>query len=321
MRMVLLVDNGVIRDDSQEQGDIMVYVAPDNHEKRYLTEKLRLDSYDIESALDPDEVSRIELAQERVSIIWKQPKSATIDEQFQLEVSSMGLFLQDEHLIIVMSEGSVPFSAKEFQRVSSLTDFLLRYLLHTVRHYVGHLKVIKQLSGTLESKITSSMENQYLLQMFALSESLVYYLDAIEANGAVLAKLRNMADRLALRREQVDFLDDVLLENQQCARQANIYSTILSGLMDARGTIVNNNMNVLLKNLTLINIVFLPLNLVASILGMSEFTVMTGNMDWRVSYSLFTLGMVLFGWLTWLLVVRIIERYPDGQTRKSIHKA
>ena len=316
MRMAYQVNNGVIRDDKIEKSGILIYVAPDNQEKRYLTETLRLDSYDIESALDPDEVSRIEASPERVSIIWKQPKSATIDEQFQLEVSSMGLFLQDDRLVIIMSEGSIPFSAKEFQRVSSLTDFLLRFLLHTVRHYVGHLKVIKQLSVQLESKITSSMENQYLLQMFALSESLVYYLDAIEANGAVLAKLRYLADRLSLRKEQVDYLDDVVLENQQCARQANIYSTILSGLMDARGTIVNNNMNVLLKNLTLINTVLLPLNLIASIGGMSEYSMMTRGIDWRISYSLFTLGIVLLGWLTWLLVIRIIERYPNGTVSK-----
>ncbi len=87
--------------------------------------------------------------------------------------------------------------------------------------------------------------------------------------------------------------------------------------MDARGTIVNNNMNVLLKNLTLINIIFLPLNLIASIGGMSEFSVMTQGIDWRISYSLFTLGMLFFGWLTWLLVIRIIERYPNGKNKKQ----
>ena len=72
------------------------------------------------------------------------------------------------------------------------------------------------------------------------------------------------------------------------SRQADIYSSVLSGLMDARGTIVNNNMNVLLKNLTLINIVFLPLNLIASIGGMSEWSMMTQGLDWRISYSLFS---------------------------------
>ena len=68
---------------------------------------------------------------------------------------------------------------------------LLTFMLRTVRHYVGHLRVIKQISIELEKKITVSMENRHLLQMFALSESLVYYMDAIEGNGAVLGKLRN----------------------------------------------------------------------------------------------------------------------------------
>ena len=118
------------------------------------------------------------------------------------------------------------------------------------------------------------MENRYLLQMFALSESLIYYLNAIEANGAVLAKLRANAERLAFPKQDVEFLHGSCGQ-PQCARQAQIYSTILSGLMDARGTIVNNNVNVLLKNLTFINIIFLPLTLIASIGGMSEFSMMT----------------------------------------------
>jgi magnesium transporter len=87
--------------------------------------------------------------------------------------------------------------------------------------------------------------------------------------------------------------------------------------MDARGTIVNNNMNVLLKKLTLINIIFLPLNLIASIGGMSEFSMMTQGMDWRVSYALFSIGMVVLGWLTYVLVVRATERQPVPGRRRS----
>ena len=92
-------------------------------------------------------------------------------------------------------------------------------------------------------------------------------------------------------------------------------STILSGLMDARGTIVNNNVSVLLKNLTLINIIFLPLTLIASIGGMSEFTMMTRDIDWRISYSLLALGMVLLGWATWLALVRILDKRQAWQAK------
>ena len=144
--------------------------------------------------------------------------------------------------------------------------------------------------------------------MFALGESLVYYHNAVEANSTILTKLRGMVNRLKLTEEQIDFLDDVIIENQQAVKQASIYSTVLSGLMDARGTIVNNNMNVLLKNLTIINVVFLPLTLIASIGGMSEFSMMTPGIDWRISYPAFMLAMVVLGLLTWWWVVRVIDR-------------
>jgi magnesium transporter len=152
------------------------------------------------------------------------------------------------------------------------------------------------------------MENRYLLQMFALGESLVYYHNALEANLTVLSKLRSATDRLKLAPENLGLLDDVIIEYQQASKQAQIYSTVLSGLMDARGTIVNNNMNVLLKNLTVINVVFLPLNLIAGMGGMSEFSAMTTGIDWRISYGLFFLTMVGLGWLTWWWVVKVIER-------------
>jgi magnesium transporter len=211
-------------------------------------------------------------------------------------------------LVIVLSEGPHPFQAKEFKGVSTTSDIVLRFLLHTVRHYLGHLKVIKQVSAELERKVSASMENRYLLQMFTLGESLIYYLNAIEANGAVLVKLRGTPGRLPFFRPESELLDDLILENQQCARQAQIYSSVLSGLMDARGTIVNNNMNILLKNLTVINVIFLPLNLLASIGGMSEFTMMTQGMDWRLAYAIFLLGMILLAWITWLALVRVMER-------------
>jgi Mg2+ and Co2+ transporter CorA len=48
-----------------------------------------------------------------------------------------------------------------------------------------------------------------------------------------------------------------------------------SGFDGCAANFVNNNMNVLLKNLTIINVIFLPLNLIAGIGGMSEFSMMT----------------------------------------------
>lgn len=303
-----LSEGSVVSAATGERVDIVLYTAPDADEKREVIENLSLDPHDLESALDADEISRVEFSADCVSIIWKQPKNVSVQEQLRFDVGSMGLFLHQGRLIVILGEDAPSFTGREFRRCDTSMDILLKLLNHTVHHYLGHLKAIKQLTVELGSKITGSMENQYLLQMLALGESLIYYINAIEANSGVLAKLHTHAQRLGLNAEQVDRLHDIAVDNQQCARQARIYSDVVSGLMDARGTIINNNVSVLLKKLTLISIIFLPLNLIASIGGMSEFSMMTKDIDWRISYSIFGLAMVALGWGSWHLLVQLLER-------------
>jgi magnesium transporter len=130
-------------------------------------------------------------------------------------------------------------------------------------------------------------------------------------------KLRSAPDKQKFTMDQIDLLDDVIIENQQASKQASIYSTVLSGLMDARGTIINNNMNVLLKNLTVINVVFLPLNLIASIGGMSEYSVMTKGIVWPIAYGAFSVAMIFLGWFTWWWLGKVIDRNQSRSVQKG----
>lgn len=313
MKEFYAIKDGSLVSSVPESAAVVVYAAPDDAEKRQLLETLQWDQHDLESALDPDELARGEFDPEYLFIIWKHPDNVTFGQQFKFEVSSVGLYLKGGQLTFISGESSIPVTSKEFRKVSSLNGVMLSFFLQTVHHYLGHLRAIRRLNTELQAKLTTSMENRYLLQMFALGESLTYYLNAIEENTAVLTKLRAGAAKIGMTEAEVEMLDDIAIEYRQCLRQAQIYSSVLSGLMDARGNIVNNNMNVLLKNLTLINILFLPLNLIASIGGMSEFSMMTNGIHWIASYSLFMLAMALLGWLTWLLLVRKIDTRPNAK--------
>ncbi len=101
-------------------------------------------------------------------------------------------------------------------------------------HYFDHLKAIKQIASDLQAKLNQSMENRFFLQIFDLAESLIYYRNALEGNGSVLNKLRSNADRIGLSKDDRETLDDVIIEQEQCNRQTEIFSTVLAGLMDAR---------------------------------------------------------------------------------------
>jgi magnesium transporter len=279
-----------------------MYVNPDADERQTILRTTNLDEHSLSSALDPDEVSRVEFKPEHTFIIWKRPENYSFQEHVGFNVSSVGLVLMKDRLVIILGEDIGLANGKQPQHIDTVSDIVLNLFSQTTRHFLEHLKVIKQISREVQYKINTALENEYLIQMFSLGESLTYYLNAISSNTVVLTKIRNHVDKIGLSQAQVEFLDDIMIENNQCSKQAEIYSSILSGLMDARGTLVNNNMNVILKNLTIINTVFLPLNLIASIGGMSEFSMMTKGMDWRVTYLLFLVAMVILGWLTTLFI-------------------
>jgi magnesium transporter len=302
---------GALLPSDSDEASVLLYVSPDASERETLRAQYQLDEHTLMSALDPDEVSRIEFAPDRMFLIWKRPTNYSGKDTFFFNVASMGLLLLEQRLIVIVNE-PVPFPGSMRPRPSlrGPMDVLLEVLLNPIQHYLEHLKVIKMIARDLQQKINLSMENKHLIQMFNLSESLVYYLNAIDSNGVVLARLRTHAEKAGMPRALLDLLDDLAIENNQCYRQAEIYSTVFSGLMDARGNLVNNNMNVLLKNLTLINVVFLPLNLIASIGGMSEYSMMTHGVDWRISYALFGLAMLGVGWIT----ARVLRRMDFGGT-------
>ena len=250
-------------------GQIAVYINPSETEKKYLIDELKIDEHTLSSALDPDELSRLEFEPEHTAVIFKRPKNYSAEDKFLFKVSSMGLFLFKDRLVILMSEDVPIFEGKLFAKNISLAHVMLKVIYRIIFHFIGHLKVINQMSEELEDKINTAMENRYLLNLFILEKSLVYYLNAINSNGMVIEKIRKDAAKIGLSPELVEFLDDIIIENNQCYKQADIYSNILTGLMDARGSIVGNNLNVLMKTLNIITIGIMVPTFVVSAFSMN----------------------------------------------------
>jgi magnesium transporter len=301
-----LIESRQLVQCEKDSATVLVYFQPTDTEKEDLLNQFALDPPDVDSIFDTDEVPRLEIDVDHTFMIWKRPDNVSIGDAVQFEVSSLGIALRHNRIALIVPRGDLSMTGKGFKRIESGWDCILQVLLQSVHHYLDHLKAIKMISQQLQSKIVSSMENKYLLQMFALGESLVYYYNALESNLTVLSKLRSASDKQGMNSDQIELLDDLIIENQQASKQANIYSTVLSGLMDARGTIVNNNMNVLLKNLTVINVVFLPLNLIAGIGGMSEYSAMTKGIVWPIAYGAFIVAMIALGWITWRLIRKVM---------------
>ncbi|MFJ2478957.1 magnesium transporter CorA family protein [Pseudomonas sp. NPDC087598] len=287
------LSHGALQRVERLDAEVMLFSNPDAAERDLLHSHYKVDEHALASALDPDEVSRIEFHPDHLFLIWKRPENYSGGGSLAFEVSSCGLLFAPGQLLVIATDDTPLHGLGTRQPLNTPLDVLLDLLFNNIHHYLGHLKVIKLVARELQQKFNASMQNQHLVQMFNLSESLIYYINALHSNGAVLTRLRNHAEKQHFGSEAIGLIDDLIIENNQCYKQAEIYSTVFSGLIDARGNLMNNSMNNLLRKLTLINVVFLPLNLIASIGGMSEFSMMTAGTAWWISYPLFLAVMLL----------------------------
>lgn len=301
---------------TESEATVVYYTSPDKDDRRELGERWGIDKHNMEAALDADEVPRVEFAGDNMSLFWKRPTSSRMEGRILFNVASMGVFIREGWMIVVVSDDHYPLKGHEFGDASTFAAFLLRMLHHTVQHYFEHLKVIKMISRELQGKIESSMDNKLMLGMFSLSESLIYYLNALESDGAVIRKIQANPEKLVLTRADVDYLEDLQIDHEQCRKLTEIYESVLAGMVEARSGVMNNNMNVLLKNLTIINLVFLPLNLLAGIGGMSEYSTLLGSMNKGVGYAIGMAAMGFIGWATWWLLSRYVDDFNRPKRRK-----
>lgn len=299
------LEAGKLQECAEQDASVLWFSQPDALEKSVLLERFQLDDHALASALDPDEVSRIEFHPNALFMIWKRPENYSGKDSFSFDVSSFGLLLNQRQMVLICADDRQLSALGPHRPLLEPLDVLLEVLFHNIHHYLGHLKVIKMIARELQQQFNASMDSRHLVQMFNLSESLVYYVNAIDSNGSVLTRLRNHAQKHQFSADRLSLIEDMIIENEQCHKQAQIYSTVFASLMDARGNLVNNNTNNLLRKLTLINVVFLPLNLLAGIGGMSEYSMMTTPIPWWISYPALLLGMAGLGVAMVLMLKRM----------------
>ena len=99
-----LTDGRVQRCPNGKPGMIQVYSDPSDEEKSYLIEQCRIDGHTLASALDEDEISRLEFEENHVAVILKRPQDVSMDRRMAFRVSSIGAFLFEDRIIIVQND-------------------------------------------------------------------------------------------------------------------------------------------------------------------------------------------------------------------------
>ncbi len=298
------VKDGKIVQGSDGEIPVEVYISPDETERTRLIEQYEVNEHTLASSIDPDETPRIEFEDNHTAIILKYPKNYSADDNFLFRVKSMGIFIFKDKVVLILDEYVPLFTGKIAANVHTVQDVMMKTLLLTIRHFESHLRVINMCSDELEHAIVSSMDGKELINMFTLEKGLVYYVNALNGNRRVIERMRAAATRLGFTPEHIELLEDISIENRQFLDQAEVYSQVLSGMMDARASMVNNNLNVMMKNMNAIVIAIAVPTFLTGVGGMSEFTQMIGG-NWKTAYPIFLLVMVILGVLTFFITKSI----------------
>lgn len=259
--------------DCLEEGCWINLTHPNEEELQVVTDLLHVEPDFLRAALDEEETSRIDVEEGQTLIIIDTPAIEKSDSAVVYSTAPLGIIVTESNIVTVsLRESSVirDFEEGLVRGVSTLkkTSFILHILLRVAKRYLQYLKQIDKIYNHMERQLHKTQRNKELIQLMDLEKSLVYFNTSLKANEVTLEKI--LRGRIVtLYEEDQDLLEDVLIEVRQAIEMANIYSSIISRMMDAFASVISNNLNVIMKVLTSITILLTIPNIIFSFYGMN----------------------------------------------------
>ncbi len=272
------VEEELLQLNQIEEGCWISATHPSIEELEQIQKATGIDVDDLRAPLDDEERSRIELEDTYNMILVDIP---SLDEKDRYVTIPLGIYMTKEHIVTICLEETPVLTAFENERVKDFytfkkTRFVFQILYRNAASYLRYLRIIDRKTDQIEEKLHISQKNSELLELLNLEKSLLYFSTSLRSNEVVLEKLLR-AERIRKYPEDEDLLEDVIIENKQAIEMANIYSGVLNGMMDAFGSVISNNLNIVMKFLATVTIVLSIPTMIASFFGMNFVNIPLGS--------------------------------------------
>ena len=224
--------------------------------------------------LDAGERPRFDYDDDASLIIVHVPRPDEDTEQISpYRTVPLGIILFGKSVITVCSAATPVTTAflDQIRRVcppSETYRFAFRLLWHAGVLFLRYINEIHSRTAALEDELHESISNEALMKLFQIEKTLVYFTTSLKADTIALARA-NTARQLTLSEDDRDYLEDAMVEYQQALETATIHSNILNGTLDTFASIINNNLNNVMKYLTAATIMLAAPTLIASLYGMN----------------------------------------------------
>ena len=240
-----------------------------------LTDEYMIPSEVLADIMDQDEQARIEKEDDHILIICRLPSDEE-DEDNPLVRTCMplGMLLYPDKIVTITKEDSVVIDDLARRRVRSCPvdtkeGLVISILGRAALVYIRLLKYINRQKDLVEEQLQKSVMNYELIQLLQIQKSLVYLTTGLTDNEVLLEKLQKTPLFKVNNEDEAEFLEDSITDNKQAIAMANIYSDILTGTMDAFASVIGNNMNVIMKRLTVISLSLMFPTFITGFFGMN----------------------------------------------------
>lgn len=260
-----------------ETGCWINLVRPTSEEIRLILDAHGVEEDFLRAALDPEESSRVEVEEEQTLLIVDIP---TIEESNVEQDAAkifgtlpMGIIVLPDTVITVCLQDTAVLRGIAQNKVRDIhtalrTRLVLQILLRVAGLFLRNLRMIERDFTHIENHLYESLKNEELFRLLGLSKSLVYFSASLKSNEVTMEKvLRGRV--LKLYEDDRDLLEDALIEIRQANEMATIYSSIVNGTREAYSSVVSNDMNSIMKVLTIITIFMTIPNIIFGFYGMN----------------------------------------------------
>lgn len=273
--------------------------CPTDEDQRLLEDEFKIPDYFLSDISDTDERARYEYDDGWMLIILRIPYVKEIRSRTPYTTVPLGIIHKRDVTITVcyyetnMMIDFVSFQQKRGEGFTDYVDMIFRLFLSSAVWYLKRLKQINSLIEKAKRNLDHGVNNESLIGLSRLQDSLTYFITSIRGNENLLSKLKF---KLQVDELDADLIEDVNIEMTQARETTNIYSDILESTMDTYSSIINNNMNTTMRTLTSISIVMMLPTLISSFFGMN---LINGMEDSSIGFGIAILISIVVSGLTW----------------------
>ncbi|HDH6580753.1 TPA: magnesium transporter CorA family protein [Staphylococcus aureus] len=267
------IDKHIIKTPLDHTASWINVVEPDREEIENLMEQYNIPEDFIRDPLDSEESSRIEYDEDTgyLLIIIDLPiVNSTNRSVLSFVTIPLGIIIGNG-IIVTVCDAENEFLENLPKRDINLkfhSRFALEILTTIADHYNRNLRLLNKSRIRIEKELKNNITNKQLFKLMEVEKSLVYFLAALKGNDTIIKKLFRLP---AIKRfeEDEELLEDLIIENNQAIETTELHQRILESITTSYASLLSNDMNTIMKTLTLFTVLLTLPTLVFSFFGMN----------------------------------------------------